>query len=115
MGRGDDWVCERVEEGFAGGLSYHPPYSHFDSCSINALGPYLEGIVFTRTSLSKTFDWFYARIVQLLQFIPEEELQRGMYYPTQWDPFTFKDYMTLEDIFRISPRHFTFHLEQIAR
>ena len=82
---------------------------------INALGPYLGGIVFTRTSLSKTFDWFYARIVQLLQFIPEEELQRGMYYPTQWDPFTFKDYMTLEDIFRISPRHFAFHLEQIAR
>ncbi len=82
---------------------------------INALGPHIGGTVFTRTSLSKTFDWFHARIVQLLNIIPEEDLKRGMYYPTKWDSFTFKDYMTLEDIFRIPTLHFTFHLEQIAR
>jgi len=82
---------------------------------INALGPYLGATVFTRTSLSKTFEWFHARSVQLLQIIPEEELKRGMHYPTKWDPFTFKDYMTLEDIFRIPTLHFTFHLKQIAR
>lgn len=83
---------------------------------INALGSYtIGGIVFTRATLSKTFDWFHARIVQILQVIPEEELKRGMYYPTKWDPFSFQDYMTLEDIFRIPSRHYTFHLEQIAR
>ncbi len=82
---------------------------------INALGPYLGGTVFTRTSLGKTFDWFHARIVQLVQSIPEEELKRGMYYPTPWDPLTFQDSMTLEDIVRIPTRHFTFHLEQRAR
>jgi hypothetical protein len=81
---------------------------------INALGPYIGGKVFTRTSLSKTFDWFHARIAQLLHVIPEEDLKRGMYYPTKWDPFTFKDYMMLEDIFRIPTLHFAFHLEQIA-
>src|SRR6266849_201056 len=37
VGRGDDWVCERVEEGFAGGLGYHSPYSYFVSCSINVI------------------------------------------------------------------------------
>jgi hypothetical protein len=82
---------------------------------INALGPYVGGTVFTRKSLSNTFDWFYARIVQILYFIPEKDLKRGMYYPTQWDPFTFKDYMTLEDIFRIPTLHFTFHLKQLSR
>ena len=35
--------------------------------------------------------------------------------PDKRDPFTFKDYMTLEDIFRIPILHFTFHVEQIAR
>lgn len=82
---------------------------------INALGPRLGGRAFTRISLGKTFDWFHARILWLLQVIPEEELKRGMYYPTKWDPVTFKDYMTLEDIFRIPTLHFTFHLQQIAR
>jgi len=82
---------------------------------INALGPYIGATIFSRTSLSKALDWFLARIVQLLYAIPEEELKRGMYYPTQWDSFSFKDYMTLEDIFRIPILHFTFHLEQISR
>ncbi len=82
---------------------------------INALGPYIGGTVFTRTALGKTFDWFHARIVQILHVMPEEELKRGMYYPTKWDPVTFKDYMTLEDIFRIPTRHFALHLQQIAQ
>ncbi|MBV9228622.1 MAG: DinB family protein [Chloroflexi bacterium] len=82
---------------------------------INALGPHIGGIIFTRTSLSNTFDWFHARIIQLLRVIPEQDLQLGMYYPTKWDTSSFKDYMTLEDIFRIPILHFTFHLEQIAR
>ncbi len=82
---------------------------------INALGPYIGATIFTRSSLSKTLDWFHARIVQLLRLMTEEELKRGMYYPTQWDPFSFKDYMTLEDIFRIPILHFTFHLKQISR
>jgi len=77
---------------------------------INALGPSIGGTLFTRTSLSHTIDWFHARIVQLLQRIPEGDFKRGMYYPTKWDTASFKDYMTLEDIFRIPIRHFTFHL-----
>lgn len=82
---------------------------------INALGPALGATIFTRTALSKTFDWVHARIVQLLQVLADEDLRRGMAYPTKWDPGTFKDYMTLEDIFRIPTLHFTFHLQQIAR
>ena len=80
---------------------------------INALGPYIGGAIFTRKSLSTTFDWFHNRIVHLLHYIPEEDLKRGMYYPTKWDASTFKDYMTLEDIFRIPTLHFTFHLKQV--
>ncbi len=67
---------------------------------INALGPYIGAVLLTRASLKHTFDWFYARIVRLLQLR---------------DPASFKDYMTLADIFRMPIRHFAFHLKQLSR
>ncbi len=81
---------------------------------INALGPYIGGTIFTRKSLGHTFDWFHARIMQILLLIPKEDLKRGMYYPTRWDSFTFKDYMTLEDIFRIPILHSSLHMKQLS-
>ena len=83
---------------------------------INALGTRLAGRVFTPKSLGKTFDWVHAHLLKTFDALHEEEWERcGMYAPTQWDPVSFKDYMTLEDIFRMPLLHFTFHLKQIAR
>jgi hypothetical protein len=81
---------------------------------INSLGPRGGGKVFTRQGLSKGYDLVFALIVRLMQLIPEDELQRGMYYPTKWDPL-FSDYMTLAEIFRFPMRHFYFHVGHIAR
>ena len=36
-----------------------------------------------------------------------------MQFPTRWDPF-FKDYMTLEDVYRYPGQHFDFHKHQLA-
>jgi hypothetical protein len=81
---------------------------------INSLGPRGGGRVFTRKGLSKVYDWVFAFIVRLLQLLPEDELKRGMHYPTRWDPL-FSDYMTLAEIFRFPVRHFYFHVGHIAR
>ncbi len=83
---------------------------------INALSTRLGGSVWTPTSLGNTFDWVHARLVKTLDSLSEQEWQRcGMYAPTHWDPVSFKDYMTLEDMFRMPLLHFTFHAKQIAR
>ncbi len=80
---------------------------------INALGPQLGGRVFTRSRLRTTFAWVYARILQQLAALPEDELQRGMYYPDQWEPL-FREYMTLADSFRYPTLHFQSHVPHIA-
>lgn len=83
---------------------------------INALGARLGGRIFTPRSLGKIFDWVHTRLLKTLDSLKEKELEsRGMYAPAQWDPVSLKDYMTLEDIFRMPLLHFTFHRQQIAR
>jgi hypothetical protein len=42
-----------------------------------------------------------------------ERLERGMHYPTRWDPF-FKDYMTLADVYLFPTQHFDFHRRQLT-
>lgn len=81
---------------------------------INSLGPRGGGRVFTRTGLSKVYDGVFAFILRLVLLLPEDELERGMHYPTQWDPL-FSDYMTLTEILRFPMRHFYFHVGHIER
>jgi hypothetical protein len=80
---------------------------------INARVPQLGGIILSRRALATTFDWVYARILHQLAALPEDELQRGMYYPDKWEPL-FREYMTLEDIFRYPTLHFQSHVQHIA-
>jgi hypothetical protein len=39
-------------------------------------------------------------------------LQRGMCFPTRWDPF-FPDYMTVAELYHYPTRHFEFHAHQL--
>jgi hypothetical protein len=102
--------------------SFSHPLAHMlNGCTvpfnwINALGTRLGGRMSTPKSLGKTFDWVHARLLKTFDSLNEKEWQRcGMYAPTRWDPVSFKDYMMLEDRFRMPRLHFTFHLKQIAR
>ncbi|HEY0604935.1 MAG TPA: DinB family protein [Herpetosiphonaceae bacterium] len=81
---------------------------------INALGAYSGGRVFTRAALGRTFDAVFALSLRMARLIPPEEWQRGMFYPTQWEPL-FNNYMNLEDVYRFPVRHFYSHVRQIAR
>lgn len=82
--------------------------------AINALGPQGGGRILGRQALGNIFDAVHVLIVKLLSGVPEDDLHRGMHYPTRWDPL-FRDYMTLAEIFRFPMIHFYFHVNQITR
>jgi len=43
----------------------------------------------------------------------DDASQRGMHFPTRWDPF-FQDYMTVADMYRYPGQHFDFHAHQLT-
>jgi hypothetical protein len=62
----------------------------------------LGGRALTPTSLGRTFDWVHARLLRAVDAASEKQWERcGIDAPTQWDPVSFHDYMTLEDMFRM--------------
>jgi hypothetical protein len=82
--------------------------------AINALGPRGGGVLFTRSALENVYDGVHTLLVKWIQRLSDEELARGMYYPSTWDPL-FGDYMTLAEILRFPMVHFYFHVNQIVR
>lgn len=81
---------------------------------INALGARGQGKVFTRKRIGEIYDRAYFSLVKRVNSIKDDEWERGMYYPTKWDP-NFDEFMTLEKLFQYPVIHFNFHLTQIAR
>lgn len=81
---------------------------------LNALGARGQGKVFTHRHIGKIYDRAYFSLLKQLDSIKDNEWQRGMYYPTQWDS-NFDEFMTLEKLFHYPVIHFKFHLNQIAR
>jgi len=43
----------------------------------------------------------------------EKALQSGMHFPPGWDP-CFRDFMTLEDVYRYPTQHVDFQSRQLA-
>jgi hypothetical protein len=81
---------------------------------INELGARLQVRVFTHKRIGRVYDWVHFSLMRQLESIKDDEWERGMHYPTRWDP-NFNDFMTVRDLFHYPVRHFHFHLEQIAR
>jgi hypothetical protein len=68
--------------------------------------------IFNHRRMGPKFDRVCASLTRKLDRASEASLQRGMYYPTRWDPF-FKEYMALADILHYPSQHFDFHLKQL--
>ncbi len=81
---------------------------------INAIGARGGGRMYRGRIVGKKFDKVYFSLLRRINSIPEDEWQRGMYYPTKWDAL-FKEYMTLEDVFHYPIIHYKFHLKQISK
>lgn len=80
----------------------------------NGLGPRLGSRVFSGARLGALFDRTQRSILQLVASTRDEEWERGMYYPSRWEPL-FGDFMTLEDVVRYPTIHFRFHVDQLSR
>jgi len=80
----------------------------------NALGARGQGKFFTHQRIGEIYDRAYFSLLKKIDSIKEDEWERGMYYPTKWDP-NFDEFMTLEKLFQYPVTHFNFHLTQISR
>jgi hypothetical protein len=81
---------------------------------INALGARLQARVFTPQQIGRVYDWVHFSLLRQLEGVKDNEWERGMYYPTRWDP-NFHDFMKIRELFHYPVRHFNFHMAQIAR
>ena len=88
--------------------SFTGPFNWF-----NELGARGQGKIFTRDRVGRVFDRAYFSLLRKINSIKDNEWQRGMYYPTKWDP-NFSEFMTLEKLFHYPVNHFNFHLTQIS-
>ncbi|MDQ2691398.1 MAG: DinB family protein [Chloroflexota bacterium] len=81
---------------------------------VNALGARGQGKVFIQQGIGDIYDRVHVSLLTKIESITDGEWERGMYYPTKWDP-NFEEFMTLEKLCQYPVKHFNFHLQQIAR
>lgn len=81
--------------------------------AVNFLGSCLGGNTLSPHRMTAMFDHVIAKLHQRLAAETDADLERGMYYPTHWDPF-FEEYMTLADVYRFPTQHFDFHQRQLT-
>jgi len=79
---------------------------------LNERGARMQARVFTRERIGKLYDRVHASLLSKAGSVKDEEWERGMHYPTRWDP-NFSEFMTVERLFRYPVIHFRFHLNQI--
>ena len=79
----------------------------------NYHGSCAAALVYNHRRMGAKMDRVIAALQRKLGREPEGAFHRGMHFPTRWDPF-FKDYMTLEDVYRYPGQHFDFHKHQLA-
>jgi hypothetical protein len=80
---------------------------------VNYYGSCAAARVYNRRRMAAKMDRVIASLQAKLARESDDAFSRGMHFPTRWDPF-FKDYMTLEAVYRYPGRHFDFHCRQLA-
>lgn len=98
-----------VGRGFAAGLNSTGRPFHV----VNYWGSRIGARVFDAGRLGRLCDRVVARLCRSLEREPEENLTRGMPFPTSWDPY-FTAYMTLADVYRYPALHFGHHRRQLT-
>jgi hypothetical protein len=80
---------------------------------INYYGSCAAALVYNRHRMGTKMDRVIASLRRKLAGESDDALHRVMFFPKRWDPF-FKDYMTLEDVYRYPGQHFDFHARQLT-
>jgi len=80
---------------------------------VNYLGSLGGGRVLGRSGMTRLMDMVVRRLQRCVTSAMEPELDRGMHFPTGWDPY-FNDYMTLRDIHHYPTQHYDHHRRQLT-
>jgi hypothetical protein len=81
--------------------------------AVNYWGSRVGARVFDAHRMGGLCDRVVSRLCRSLEREPEDNLRRGMPFPTSWDPY-FTPYMTLTDVYRYPAQHFEHHRRQLT-
>jgi hypothetical protein len=81
--------------------------------AINYHGSCAAARVYNRHRMGAKLDRVIGGLQRKLARESERDFRRGMHFPTRWDPY-FREYMTLEDLYRYPGKHFDFHARQLT-
>jgi hypothetical protein len=71
---------------------------------VNYLGSLGGGRVLGPSGIGRLMDVVVRRLQRFVTNASEDSLDRGMHFPTGWDPY-FLDYMTLLDVYHYPTQH----------
>ena len=80
---------------------------------VNYLGSLGGCRVLGRSGMPRLMDVVIRRLQRFVTNAVEDELDRGMHFPTGWDPY-FNDYMTLRDVYHYPTQHYDHHRAQLT-
>ena len=80
---------------------------------INYYGSRFAARIYDRKRMAAKLDRVINSLQRSLRRAPEDAFRRGMHYPKDWDPY-FRDYMTLEDVYRYPGQHYDHHRRQLT-
>jgi DinB superfamily len=80
---------------------------------VNYLGSLGGGRVLGASGMARLMDVVVRRLQRYVTHAREHELDRGMHFPTGWDPY-FNDYMTLRDVYHYPTQHYDHHRAQLT-
>ncbi|HET6213854.1 MAG TPA: DinB family protein [Micromonosporaceae bacterium] len=94
---------------FAAVLDFSTRPFHFMNYIASVIGPWM----FSTERMVRMLDRITTGLARGLAAETEPGLQRGMHFPTRWDPF-FTDFMTVGDLYHYPTLHFDFHQRQLS-
>ncbi len=80
---------------------------------VNYLGSSVGARIIPPARLPAMLDHVTAALQRRLRRETDAALDRGMRYPTSWDPF-FSSYMPLAELYRYPTRHYRYHRQQLT-
>ena len=80
---------------------------------VNYLGSLGGGRVLGRSGMGRLMDLVVRRLQRFVINASEDDLNRGMHFPTGWDP-NFRDYMTRRDVYHYPTQHYEHHRRQLT-
>lgn len=80
---------------------------------INYLGSCVGARIIPPARLPGMLDHVTAALQRRLRRETDAALDRGMRYPTSWDPF-FNSHMTLAELYRYPTQHYRYHRQQLT-